>query len=104
MMESHRGESAISNSDSYHYFATDFYWTKNCQGRPKVDTWHDFTDDESVESVRTGMDDAILILNVLLDGFRNEKELFMGVYDEYFLRSDSNRDDPDNNVMGWSSL
>ena len=44
------------------------------------------------------------MINVLLDGSRNEKRLFMKVYDKYFLRSDSNRNEPDAAVMGWSSL
>ena len=43
------------------------------------------------------------MVNVLLDASKNEKELFMKVYDKYFPGSDSDRGEPHPDVMGWSS-
>ena len=102
LMERHEGDSAVSNSDSYNIFATDLYWTKYCQGRPKV-LERDFTN-KRLEFVRSGIDDAFVMVNVLLNASNTDKELFMKVHDKYFPRSNSHGDDPDEGVMGWSSL
>ena len=101
--ESHGSKFALSNADSYHYLAIDFYWTKYCsKGRPKI-ILSDFTEPQ-LGFIRIGISDAIDMVNVLLDASNNKKELFMNVYNKYFPSSASNRDDPDEDVMGWSSL
>ena len=92
---------ALLNADSYHYFATEFYWARNCKSEPRI--LYDQFSAIQTQKIESGFDDAILMVNVLLGVYKNEKELFMSVYDKYFPRSSSNGGEPDNVVMGWSS-
>ena len=67
-------------------------------GGPKVLN-SDFSDPTQRQKIEYGIIDAIHLVNVLLDGFKNEKDLFMGVYDKYFMR-DPRNNEPHSVVMG----
>ena len=53
------------------------------------------------EQVITAIDDAINMVNVLLDVFVNENDRFMKVYDKYFI---GDKGSANINVMSSSSL
>ena len=102
MMQNDQSKFTMYNADSYHYFVTELYWANRCKGRPRVSE-NDFTVEQN-EHIHSAIDDAILMVNVLLGASKNDKKLFMKIYKKYFLTSGRIRRKADGAVMGWSSL
>ena len=93
---------SMINAGSYYYFATELFWTWYCHpdtGRPRMRKQFSNTEEEQIE---TSINDAIEMVIELLDGAENDRQLFMTVYNKYFPRSDSDGNEPNDDVMGWS--
>ena len=73
-------------------------------GRPQIR--NNGISDTQREQIQTGIDDAIHIVDAVLGAYRNEKVIFMHVYDKYFPRQSKWKfwkwGDPRSHVMGWS--
>ena len=97
---------SLKNAGSYYNFATEVYWRWHCDpatGRPLINGG-DFSGTLETQKINPGISDAFEMVRVLLKAFRNERQLFMNVYNKYFPPSDSDGGEPHPAVMGWSSL
>ena len=106
----HYQSSTLINADSYANFAMDLYWSQHCinptvrtqpvPGQPRI--LNPLFTNEERRKIDNGIKDAIDIINFLLVGSENDRELFMRVYEKYFPKAGNG--EPDNTVIGWSSL